>query len=574
MIRVPASWQSWAAAYRGRFGTRRTAPADAKAGLVLGVESVPDGLAAGLLAGVNPLFGLYGYLFGTLGGALATGSVFMTVQATGAMAVIISDVPQTQSGDQAGAALTTLAFLTGIIMLVLGLMRAGKLVRFIPTAVLVGFINAVAVNIVLGQLDTITGYTSDGGNRLTRAFDTVLHLPHFHWPTLAVGCLTIGLILALERTRLGAMGMVVAIVIASAVSAILPGGDIALVSGVAEVPRSLPMPVLPDLGLVLALIVPALSLALVGLVQGAAISGSIPNPDGRYPDASADFRGQGVANLVSGVFQGMPVGGSMSATALARTAGAKSALTNLVAGLVMIVLILALGSAIGYVAMPALAGLLILVGVRTIKPHDVRMVWKTGAVQATVLAVTFGLTILIPLQYAVMSGVGLAVVLHVARQSNRIVVRRWRFDRDSAFPEEVDVPREVTPGEVIVLVAYGSLFFAAAPVFESQLPRVPRGPGGAEGAVVIVRMRGKDDLGSTFIRVLQHYAAELHAAGGRLMLAGVGERVLVQLEATRVIGMIGEENVFLEHPRLGDSLAEARRAARPQGEDPDGGPRP
>lgn len=110
--------------YLKRFGTRRTAGADLKAGLVLGVESVADGLAAGMLAGVNPLHGLYGYLLGTVGGALATGSAFMTVQATGAMSVVISDVPQTQGGGpEAGAALATLALLTGIIMLVLG---AGK----------------------------------------------------------------------------------------------------------------------------------------------------------------------------------------------------------------------------------------------------------------------------------------------------------------------------------------------------------------------------------------------------------------------------------------------------------------
>ena len=313
----------------------------------------------------------------------------------------------------------------------------------------------------------------------------------------------------------------------------------------------------------LTLLLPALSLALVGLVQGAAISGSIPNPDGRYSDASADFRGQGVANIVSGVFQGMPVGGSMSATAISRAAGAKSALANLIAGVVMILVILLLGGVIGYVAMPALAGLLILVGIRTVKPHDVLMVWRTGRIQAAVLGVTFVLTLLIPLQYAVMVGVGLAVILHVARQSNRIVVRRWEFDGDRPLPLEVDPPREIARGDVVVLVAYGSLFFAAAPVFDAQLPRVPAD---AEGAVVILRMRGKDDLGSTFIKVLQGYATRLRGAGGVLMLAGVGERVYTQLEATRVLPIIGAANVFREQPRLGDSLAEALAAARDLGD--------
>lgn len=558
MTRRPERWRTWGRSYRQRFGDRSTLASDARAGLVLGVESVPDGLASGLLAGLNPLYGLYGYLFGTLGGALATGSVFMSVQATGAMSVIISDVPQTQSGDRVGAAVATLAMLTGVVMLVLGLLRAGTLIRFIPTAVLVGFVNAVAVNIVLGQLDTFTGYESEGVNRLVRALDTVLHVLDFQWSAVAVGVLTIVLILVLERTRLGALGMVVAIVVTSALAAVMPGREVALVSGVAEIPRSLPGPVAPDLSLVVPLIVPALSLALVGLVQGAAISGSIPNPDGRYPDASADFRGQGVANAISGVFQGMPVGGSMSATALVRAAGARSALANLVAAIVMVLVIVLLGGVIGLVAMPALAGLLILVGCRTLKPHDLLMVWRTGRVQAAVLAVTFVLTMLIPLQYAVMVGVGLAVVLHVARQSNRVVVRRWVFDGVRPLPLEVDPPQHVPPGEVVVLVAYGSLFFAAAPVFEQQLPAVPHD---AAGAVVIVRLRGKDDLGSTFIKVLQMYASRLRAAHGTLMLAGVNERVYAQLDATGVLPTIGESNVFVEQRRLGDSLAQAISAA-------------
>lgn len=557
----PAQGQPWARGLRRywrRFGTRKTVGADLKAGLVLGVESVPDGLAAGLLAGVNPIFGLYGYLFGTLSGALAAGSAFMTVQATGAMAVIISDVPETQSGPGAGAALTTLALLTGIIMLGLGLAQAGKLVRFIPTAVLVGFVNAVAVSIVLGQLDTFTGYSSHGDNRISKAVDTVLHVLHFDWVTVGIGALTIALILVLERTWFGALGMVVAVVVASGVAALFGPDRVTLVSSVAQVPNALPGVSLPDLSLVLTLAVPALSLALVGLVQGAAISSSTPNPDGRYPNVSADFRGQGVANIVTGLFHGMPVGGSMSATALVRAAGAKSALANLVAGIVMAIVILTLGPVIGYVAMPALAGLLMLVGFRTVKPHDVAMVWRTGRIQATVLSVTFLLTLLIPLQYAVIVGVGLAVILHVARQSNRVVVKRWVFEAGSPHPTETKSPAHVEPGETIVLVTYGSLFFAAAPVFQAQLPKVSDA---SAGAAVILRLRGKDDLGSTFIRVLERYARELSEAGGVLLLAGVNHRVLRQLSDTKVLALLGEHHVFPETPRVGEAVDQARAYA-------------
>lgn len=549
--------------YLRRFGDRRTMRDDIKAGIVVGIESVPDGLASGVLAGVNPLHGLYAYLFGTFAGALATGSVFMSVQATGAMAVIIADVAAVTEGGLTAGALTTLALLTGIVMLGLGIARLGTLVRFIPAAVLIGFVNAVAVNIVLGQLDHALGVEGEGPNRVIRAFDAVTGVLHWSWPALLITLLTITLILLLERTKAESLGMLIAVVASSAAAyglSFLGGVErVALIGDIATVPHALPGIHPPDLTMVTALIVPALSLALVGLVQGAAISGSIANPDGRYPDASADFRGQGIANLASGLFQGLPVGGSMSGTALVRAAGAKTALANLVAGIVMAVTVLLCATLIGYVAMPALAGLLILIGIRTFKVHDVIMVWRTGPIQATVLSVTFLLTLLIPLQYAVLTGVGLAVILFVVRQSNRITLRRWEFDDTSPLPRESAPPASIPAGEIVVLVPYGSLFFAAAPVFEKQLPDVD---GDLERTVVILRLRGKDAVGSTFLRTIDAYARRVRAAGGTLLLCGVSRSVYEQLRSTGMLQRFGADHVFIEQPRLGASLQEAVSTAR------------
>ena len=138
---------------------------DLTAGAVLGLESVPDGLATGLLAGVNPLAGVYGYMVGTVAGALATSSAFMAVQGTGAMAIIVADVSAVHNGTDPDRALFTLSMLTGVVMLVAGLLRLGAVLRFVSNAVMVGFINAVGVNIILGQLSNLTGYSSDRGSR-------------------------------------------------------------------------------------------------------------------------------------------------------------------------------------------------------------------------------------------------------------------------------------------------------------------------------------------------------------------------------------------------------------------------
>ncbi len=197
---------------------------DAIAGLVLGVQSIPDGLAGGLLAGVNPVYGLYAYMFGMFSAAFATSSVFMTVQATGAMAAVIADVPQVHSGADPSRALFTLSLLTGIVMLTAGLLKLGSILRFVSNSVMVGFLSAVGINIVLGQLNAFTGYNAAGYNRLSRALDLLLHPFAIHPSTITIGIATIVLILLLERTRLGALGMVVAVIVTSAAVPLLGAG--------------------------------------------------------------------------------------------------------------------------------------------------------------------------------------------------------------------------------------------------------------------------------------------------------------------------------------------------------------
>ncbi len=528
---------------------------DTVAGVVLGVESVPDGLAGGLLAGVNPVYGLYAYLYGTFTGGLFTSSSFMAVQATGAMAIVVADVGAVHNAANPERALFTLSILTGIVMLLAGLLKFGSMLRFVSNAVMVGFINAVGINIVLGQLDNFTGYEAQGANRIARAINTLTNLTQAHWPTIAIGVVTIVLIVTLERTRLGPLGMVVAIGIGSVLARFAP--EVQILDNIASIPQALPFITLPDLTVVPALILPAFSLAFIGLVQGAGISSNFPNPDGTFPDASQDFVGQGAANIAAGFFQGMPVGGSMSASSLVKNAGARSRLALLIAGGVMAAIILLFADVVGYIAMPALAGLLMTVGYRTVKPADIVAVWKTGMVQATVMGVTFVLTMLIALQYAVLVGVGISMILYIITQSNEIVIKRRLIDEEGNV-EEVDAPTEVPANEVIVLQPYGSLFFASAPVFEEALPDVTDE---THNSVVILRLRGRTDVGSTFMDVLYRYAQALEDADSKLVIVSASQNLHEQLAATRVTSVVGTQNIYTSDEWVGRTVKQAHRDA-------------
>ena len=208
--------------------------------------------------------------------------------------------------------------------------------------------------------------------------------------------------------------------------------------------------------------------------------------------------------------------------------------------------------------MPALAGLLILVGCRTVKPADLASVWRTGTVQKAVLATTFVLTMVIPLQYAVLAGVGLSVILHVVRQSNQVTIKRWRLNPAGDLIE-TDPPASLPGNEVVALQPYGSLFFAAASVFETCLPA----PAGASrNAVVILRLRGRTDLGTTFMDVLARYARALTATGSKLVIVSASDRIQEQLRVTGITDLIGPGNIYTGDERIGATLKRAYADAR------------
>jgi SulP family sulfate permease len=533
---------------------RSTVREDAMSGLVLGVESVPDGLASGLLAGVNPVAGLYAYMYGIAGAALFTSTAFMAVQGTGAMAIIVADV-DLAARDDPERALFTLSILTGVVMIVAGLLRLGSVLRFVSNSVMTGFITAVGVNIVLGQLDDFTGYESSGSNRVTRALDLVLHFWEIDVWAFLVGIATVALIVLLQRTKLGALGLVVAVFAGSAIAGVFRalGGDVAQVRDIADVPRGLPWITAPVIGDIPSLLIPAASLAFVGLVQGAGVSAGYPNEDGSPQDESQDFVAQGAGNIAAGMFQGMPVGGSMSASSLMATAGAKTRAAAFYAAGVMAIVILLFGSVIKVVAMPSLAALLIVVGIGTVRPANIMSVARTGTVPLVVMSITFILTLVIPLQYAVLVGVGISTILFVIRQSTRLVTRQLVFHDDGSV-EETDPVEVVPPGEVLVLQPYGALFFATAASLLDQMPDVVST---SRNSVVILRIRGADDVGATLIDTLGSYGSDLRDVDSKLVIVTDNPRVIRQLRVTGTAEILGVDNLYRGTAFLGATVRRA-----------------
>jgi SulP family sulfate permease len=532
---------------------------DLIAGLTFALVNIPQSMAHALLAAVNPVFGLYTLMVATPVGALFASATFMNISTTSALAVAAGGTLVDYPSSVRGSVLVTLVLLIGVFQVVLGLLRMGWLTRFIPYSVMTGFMTGVAVLIIIGQLGDFTGYYSKYSGKISQVADLVLNRAAVEWATLAIGILTLLLIYILGRTRLSRFSLILSLMLASATSVLLNqflGTQIRLVKDIADVPQALPSLVLPEPALILKLIIPAMAIGIIGLVQGAGVSQTFPNPDGKFSDVSRDFLGQGVANLATGFLRGIPAGGSSSGTALIVSAGARSRWANIFAGLFVAVIVLLFASLVEMVAMPALAGLVIVAGVQMINPNAIRTVWQTNLIARTMMLVTFGSTLVVPLQYAVLLGVAFSILLFVLQQSNTLRVVEW-VSQGIGWPVEQPAPRQLEPGKVTVLYIYGNLFYAAAATFENSLPAVE----GAKRAVVILLLRGYDDVGSTVLGVFRRYAQALQANGGKLVLAGVSPGLHDQLQRTGMLALIGEENIFMVTQTIGEAGNKALQAA-------------
>jgi SulP family sulfate permease len=425
---------------------RNTLRQDLVAGLSGAIGSVSDGMAGAILASVNPIFGLYASMAGPLVGGLFASTQLILITTTSASALAAGEAVAGIAPGSRESALFLMIILIGVFQVLAGVLRLGRFTHFVSYSVMTGFLTGVAALLIPGQLPTLTGYDPEGPNKLAQAFDLLVHLGEVHVASAGVGLLTLALALTLPRTRLGALGTLTALVIPSVAVALFELVGVATVRDIAAIPQGLPLPDLPSLTVLLtdtaSILTGALAVAAIILVQGAGVSQSVPNPDGSRSDASRDFLAQGLANVASGLFRGLPVGGSVNQTALNVVVGARSRWAAVFSGLWMALILAFVPGLVGYVAMPSLAALLIIAGWRPIKPAEVRSIMSTGWPSALAASTTFVATLLLPIQAAVGIGVVLSALLYLNASATAVrLVELAR--RDDGAPIEREPPKQL-----------------------------------------------------------------------------------------------------------------------------------
>lgn len=525
---------------------------DVVSGFITGLFSIPEGMAYASIGNFSAPLGLWSGIVPTIIGSMFARTVLMVTTLTSAIALTSHSVLSSAGLKTSDiGAIATLTVLTGIVMLTLGLLKLGSVMSYVSTAVMTGFTTGIALQIIAGVIDDATGYSPPSHNTVGKFIDAFTHIGQWQPLTVIVSAATVGVWLLARIVRpLKALATLIALVVVSVPVALL-GTDVQLVSDIATVPRSLPPFTLPDISTIPALATGAVAVGLVALAQAAGISAAVANPDGSRSDASKDFTAQGIANMAGGFFGALPTGGSLSRTGVGTSAGARTRWSGIFAGLWLALIVLAVGPLAGYIPMPVIGGLMIVIGGELVvgRWRDIVLVLRTSALSASAMIVTFVATTGLPLQQAIFLGAALSMILSLAAISRTGRVLQLEKSEDGWRIAE---PPATLPSNQTTVIHYtGGTVFAEVNRLEEEWPRTA----GAENAAIVLSLgAGPMVPSATFLKALDSIALKLQGQGIHFVVCGVPDRFRRLLRRTGRLEHLADDDIVASTDKLNEAL--------------------
>ncbi|MFO7742817.1 MAG: SulP family inorganic anion transporter [Anaerolineae bacterium] len=520
---------------------------DLIAGLTVAVVMLPQAMAYAFIAGVPARVGLYTAIVGSIVGALWGSSNQLQTGPTNAASLLVLSTLVSMEEPGTGAYLTAAALLAvvgGGFQLLMGLARLGVLVNFVSDSVVVGFTAASGILIALNQVEHLLQLPRSIEPSLWEMIPDILsHVPHMHWPSLALGLGVIFIILALQRVNRRLPGPLMGMTAAAAVVGIV-GPDALGVRVVGELPRSLP-PLTDvsqfDPGLAAKLLTGSLAVAAIGLVEAISVARSISNQTGQRLDSNQELVGQGLANVASGLFSGYVCCGSFTRSAVNHRAGAKTQLASVFTGLFVLVAMLVLAPLAAYVPLAALAAVLMVIAWNLVVQDEIARIWQAGGSDRIIMVLTMAATLLIPLQFAVLAGIGVSIVYYLL-ETSRPRVRAVKMSDDFRY----FAPRPGQPScpQLGVIEILGDLYFGAVSHIEESIEEQRQDH--PRQRFLLLRMYSVENCDISGIHALESIVQTYRDLGGDVYFVHVHQRVLDLMKSSGFYEYVGEDH-FL-HP--------------------------
>jgi SulP family sulfate permease len=527
--------------------------ADLSAGTIVGIVALPLAIAFSIASGVTPEKGLItaivaGFIISFLGG-----SRVQIGGPTGAFIVIVYGIVQ-QYGMN-GLIIATI--MAGVILVIMGLARFGSVIKFIPHPVVVGFTSGIALLIFSTQIKDFFGLAIDKvpSEFFDKWIEYAVSFESINYYSFGIAVLALFTIMIFPKFTHKIPGSIVALIITTLLVELFHLPVETIGSKFGELPSALPLPVFPqiDFATIKNLIGPATTIAILAAIESLLSAVVADGMIGGRHRSNMELVAQGVANIVTPLFGGIPATGAIARTATNIKNGGRTPVAGIVHALVLLLITLFFGQFAKLIPMATLAAILIVVAYNMSEWRSFLEIFKSPKSDLIVLLTTFGLTVIFDLTIAIQIGMVLAVFLfmrNMAMVTNvGIITKELKDDDDESFDANA-IQNKKVPDGVEVFEINGPFFFGAVSKFRDALNIIENPP-----KVLIIRMRNVPAIDGTGIHTLEEVYRSTIKHGCQVVLSGVHTQPLIALEQSGFLKVIGEKNVL---GNIDDSLDRAR----------------
>ena len=524
---------------------KKTFMSDLMAGIIVGIVALPLAIAFGIASGVTPEKGIITAIVAGLVISLFGGSKVQIGGPTGAFIIIIYGIIQKYGFE----GLTIATLMAGFFLVLFGLLRLGTIIKYIPYPIVVGFTSGIAVTIFTTQIKDLFGLTLPS-NPSDFIEKWGVYLQNFNtidpWCAL-IGVASVVVIAVTPRFSKKIPGSLIAIILMTIVALLLKNFagvlSIETIGDRFSISNELPAAQVPDMNweTIKSLVSPAITIAILGSIESLLSATVADGVIGDHHDSNTELVAQGLANIASPLFGGIPATGAIARTMTNINNGGKTPVAGIIHAVVLLLIFLFLMPLAKYIPMACLAGVLVVVSYGMCGWRSFLELMKNPKSDVTVLLITFFLTIICDLTIAIEVGLIIACLLFMKRMSETTDVK--------AITEEIDLNQDaefstgnldhlIIPQGVEVYEINGPYFFGAGNKFEEIMASF-----GDRPKVRIIRMRKVPFVDSTGIHNLTNLCEMSKKEGIQIVLSGVREKVNGQLEHAGFYHLIGEENI-------------------------------
>jgi len=532
---------------------------DLQAGVIVGIVAVPLAIAFAIASGLSPACGLITAVVAGLSISAFGGSRVQIGGPTGAFVIIVAGIVSQYGVD--GLLLAT--FLGGIILVIFGAVGLGGVIKFIPYPVTMGFTSGIAIIIASTQVKDFLGIT------IPEVPTEFIHkwLTYYQYTntvnahSLMLALLTILIILSLQRVSRKIPGSLVALVILTIASSVLKLPVETIGSRFGAIPNSLPLPQLPhwNMALIKDIMPTAFSIAMLAGIESLLSAVVADGMIGGKHRSNTELTAQGLANIFSALFGGMPATGAIARTATNVHNGGRTPIAGITHALVLVIIMYCCAHLVVYIPLAVLAGILMLVAYRMSEWRSFLMILRSPKHDVAVLLITFGLTVLVDLTVAIQIGIVLSAFLLLHRLSNtpNVSMITREITKSDIAGDTLDLSADDVPAGVEVYEIVGPFFFGVTSRFIDTMNDVEKKP-----MIRILRMRYVLDIDATAVNALRHVIKESKKNGVMLFFSGLHSQPLIALDKAGLLKKVGLEYTF---PTVALALDSARRFVEEKG---------